>query len=178
MSSISIHALVKRATYALCSCRPATSYFNPRPREEGDVLKQLADYKQGISIHALVKRATNPIYGRYKKYLISIHALVKRATNRRLDSPSLPSISIHALVKRATDYFVRAVRLTDISIHALVKRATSAAATFATGAVYFNPRPREEGDSVFPSLLLSVLNFNPRPREEGDVSPLYRICRY
>ena len=56
---ISIHALVKRATF---KCRYVTLVkvdFNPRPREEGDgKLVELID-EMGISIHALVKRATN-----------------------------------------------------------------------------------------------------------------------
>ena len=34
---ISIHALVKRATFLRCMAIPLTHYFNPRPREEGDV---------------------------------------------------------------------------------------------------------------------------------------------
>ena len=34
---ISIHALVKRATERLCSKRSKMYYFNPRPREEGDL---------------------------------------------------------------------------------------------------------------------------------------------
>ena len=45
MSDISIHALMKRATYALCSCRPATSYFNPRPHEEGDTARNVCNCK-------------------------------------------------------------------------------------------------------------------------------------
>ena len=56
--TISIHALVKRAT-------------------------AVDGYTRGtddISIHALVKRATLPLYGHVKRQCISIHALVKRAT--------------------------------------------------------------------------------------------------
>ena len=33
---------------------------------------------------------------------------------------------------------------------------------------YFNPRPREEGDSYLLSVVPEEQNFNPRPREEGD----------
>ena len=36
MLSISIHALVKRATFKQTSRLSNTTYFNPRPREEGD----------------------------------------------------------------------------------------------------------------------------------------------
>ena len=57
--SISIHALVKRATLLDVSTFLLMAYFNPRPREEGDVrecLRRLCDTQ--ISIHALVKRAT------------------------------------------------------------------------------------------------------------------------
>ena len=55
---ISIHALVKRATYIYSV--PFTMTV--------------------ISIHALVKRATDIKLGYKKKISISIHALVKRAT--------------------------------------------------------------------------------------------------
>ena len=36
---ISIHALVKRATYHFSVIKCELVHFNPRPREEGDVLK-------------------------------------------------------------------------------------------------------------------------------------------
>ena len=80
IQSISIHALVKRATVP--ATRPAErgGNFNPRPREEGDAAAGEVAVEAVISIHALVKRATQ--IGRpTKNYLyISIHALVKRAT--------------------------------------------------------------------------------------------------
>ena len=34
--------------------------------------------------------------------------------------------------------------------------------------LYFNPRPREEGDCLCYSLFYIHCYFNPRPREEGD----------
>ena len=56
---ISIHALVKRATVPLTFSAVSSMYFNPRPREEGDILKiHTTTYARWISIHALVKRAT------------------------------------------------------------------------------------------------------------------------
>ena len=36
--TISIHALVKRATWRARTSHPVRGYFNPRPREEGDFL--------------------------------------------------------------------------------------------------------------------------------------------
>ena len=56
---ISIHALVKRATYLT------------------DIIQEIT---WGISIHALVKRATKVFAKAKYQPLISIHALVKRAT--------------------------------------------------------------------------------------------------
>ena len=103
------------------------SYFNPRPREEGDVL--LDDVEQGvdeISIHALVKRATYRVSYQDPALHISIHALVKRATYR----VSYQDPALH------------------ISIHALVKRATIALISVSLSYIYFNPRPREEGDTT------------------------------
>ena len=37
--------------------------------------------------------------------------------------------------------------------------------------IYFNPRPREEGDKVIFPFSSVTAHFNPRPREEGDHSP-------
>ena len=79
--AISIHALVKRATYKVYYIPLYNAHFNPRPREEGDLMIVLTLIVcLTISIHALVKRATHSIY--HQPYLteISIHALVKRAT--------------------------------------------------------------------------------------------------
>ena len=39
-SAISIHALVKRATILFKSLQVGITYFNPRPREEGDLCVQ------------------------------------------------------------------------------------------------------------------------------------------
>ena len=55
-----------------------------------------------------------------------------------------------------------------ISIHALVKRATSCHCLYYTAPLYFNPRPREEGDFLIHILTNTQKYFNPRPREEGD----------
>ena len=61
MLAISIHALVKRATY----------------------MERFFDGDKGISIHALVKRATAVADETNTESGISIHALVKRATRFR-----------------------------------------------------------------------------------------------
>ena len=55
-------------------------------------------------------------------------------------------ISIHALVKRATTHLHFDVQVDGISIHALVKRATKLPTALTNSAIYFNPRPRKEGD--------------------------------
>ena len=59
ITGISIHALVKRATNGLVNIFYPFKYFNPRPREEGDILKERQYRIEYISIHALVKRATH-----------------------------------------------------------------------------------------------------------------------
>ena len=56
--SISIHALVKRATGNSPPLILFTGDFNPRPRKEGDEIAYRYYKKENISIHALVKRAT------------------------------------------------------------------------------------------------------------------------
>ena len=65
------------------SVRPlqfSQEYFNPRPREEGDVSVVPNTLYKLISIHALVKRATCGSFKDRQTGKISIHALVKRAT--------------------------------------------------------------------------------------------------
>ena len=47
--------------------------------------------------------------------------------------------------------------------------------TFGDFHRHFNPRPREEGDSFLTLSLLFMLYFNPRPREEGDRFIVYII---
>ena len=122
--TISIHALVKRATTQIG--RPPNYLY--------------------ISIHALVKRATEFLTKDGYLSDISIHALVKRATSSTIlpycgsfyfnPRPreegdhqihieyAFELISIHALVKRATTADIIMCGIMAISIHALVKRAT------------------------------------------------------
>ena len=100
--------------------------------------------------------------------MISIHALVKRATGITVDAEPPEEISIHALVKRATKRKLRRCTHTRISIHALVKRATAAFVVAYGGKIYFNPRPRKEGDLIYCFRRSYDNDFNPRPRKEGD----------
>ena len=72
---------------------------------------------------------------------------MKRATGVTDDAEPPKEISIHALVKRATTAIMADRCLQTISIHALVKRATAGSGYSDTKLAYFNPRPREEGDT-------------------------------
>ena len=60
LAGISIHALVKRATCIYIVKGGRSIDFNPRPREEGDAKYTELRFMSAISIHALVKRATVP----------------------------------------------------------------------------------------------------------------------
>ena len=71
---------------------------------------------------------------------------MKRATLYPVNIYGVYFISIHALVKRATAAFARPFFSDEISIHALVKRATLFYDYANARSLYFNPRPREEGD--------------------------------
>ena len=71
-------------------------------------------------------------------------------------------------MKRATDCPKSSRCVHGISIHALVKRATGAGDVDYGAEGYFNPRPREEGDTAEKSFVYEMRYFNPRPREEGD----------
>ena len=78
------------------------------------------------------------------------------------------NISIHALAWRATQKSQGNVNLMFISIHALAWRATRLCYNNWWHLVYFNPRPRMEGDSNTRRSIIWCNNFNPRPRMEGD----------
>ena len=71
-------------------------------------------------------------------------------------------------MKRATLRECLSELLQMISIHALVKRATIKGEKSYVDDLYFNPRPREEGDKFKARSIQAVKDFNPRPREEGD----------
>ncbi len=96
---------------------------------------------------------------------------MKRATEFMDDNWADFGISIHALVKRATGITLLSDIRPIISIHALVKRATMYKYIFLHPMFYFNPRPREEGDTHTGTDTLAKTDFNPRPREEGDIAP-------
>ena len=103
MFTISIHALVKRATR-----KAALPYL--------DTI---------ISIHALVKRATKYEEVGYYFFNISIHALVKRATVACFPVPP-PPFHFNPRPRKEGDvcFAHRRECHYNISIHALVKRAT------------------------------------------------------
>ena len=101
--SISIHALVKRATiydYHTCGIVP---HFNPRPRKEGDADVARSPTKL-VYFNPRPRKEGDHFFGHFfwRCVLISIHALVKRATSEALQIFFKLAISIHALVKRAT----------------------------------------------------------------------------
>ena len=101
------------------------SDFNPRPREEGDIMeigikyqnadfnprpREEGDYPDKIIIICFINFNPRPreegdlfIAKHTRTRYISIHALVKRATQVLNASWDKIFISIHALVKRATD---------------------------------------------------------------------------
>ena len=56
---ISIHALLKRATFLTHKITPSVEDFNSRSPEESDLIENVLSDKESISIHALLKRATH-----------------------------------------------------------------------------------------------------------------------
>ena len=147
-SQISIHALVKRATKAVWLRLRTDFYFNPRPREEGD--KPLSF----IRSNSLIFQSTPSWRGRLTEFIIPTKQLLYFNPRPREEGDPLETvegkasclISIHALVKRATFVEFVVIFQKTISIHALVKRATKKGKVWYGNGIYFNPRPREEGD--------------------------------
>ena len=189
--SISIHALVKRATTGKTWNGNGKRYFNPRPREEGDKYF-LSGYlcpdnfnprpreegdRWASSFDADLpnfnprpreegdQRSLQGVH----RYLISIHALVKRATPNCGFVLIDKLISIHALVKRATFFIGIGQKKHGISIHALVKRATAYEYTLPRAIkisihALVKRATRRKG-----TYTCTQGHFNPRPREEGDL---------
>ena len=102
LAYISIHALVKRATLSTCYVNRSTCHFNPRPREEGDLLRPRKTEKATHFNPRPREEGDGFAPSNASSARISIHALVKRATISRYLSSFTVVISIHALVKRAT----------------------------------------------------------------------------
>ncbi len=88
---------------------------------------------------------------------------MKRATKAFVFAYYSIDISIHALVKRATKAKERKAIALAISIHALVKRATAPVTVRVSLTVYFNPRPREEGDYMTVPLIRHFCIFQSTP---------------
>ena len=122
--AISIHALVKRATYIFD--KDGNVYdFNPRPRKEGDIYKSTRTSK-GANFNPRPRKEGD----------LSLYGAKTRTGNfnprprKEGDGCMMPwylyrPISIHALVKRATLKIGVKNNKIVISIHALVKRATT-----------------------------------------------------
>ena len=125
MISISIHALVKRATLQNCSTVGRRVNFNPRPREEGD----LSLCNGGRSLRHFNPRPREEGDKCFIKFILFSTYFNPRPREEGDegdgDNSSDDFISIHALVKRATIHPVNFCCWKLISIHALVKRATT-----------------------------------------------------
>ena len=126
LTTISIHALAKRATTVLLDVWSVSAYFNPRPRKEGDVARfalrvSFSVFQSTPSQRGRPMAFENGISG----YVISIHALAKRATFCRLCACcfncSFQSTPSQRGRQSCTAALYSAI---DISIHALAKRAT------------------------------------------------------
>ena len=123
------------------------SYFNPRPREEGDSsLSALSATTCDFNPRPREEGDfTSTATGTDKKR-ISIHALVKRATLPKGFS-DLFGYHFNPRPREEGDEEVLVCTVSQKD---------------------FNPRPREEGDTSVLKVRLTITDFNPRPREEGD----------
>ena len=182
---------MKRATFLFCSFALHLINFNPRPREEGDFITIISRitisdfnprpreegdcFRKSLRGRSSLFQSTPSWRGRPDFATPLSYCWQFQSTpswrGRRLCCfccAACRVISIHALVKRATENYIEMITLWDISIHALVKRATLISSSSYSITVYFNPRPREEGDYILFIQVLILCYFNPRPREEGD----------
>ena len=137
---------MKRATKVSYPFSFLTFYFNPRPREEGDLLCVECNEELKISIHALVKRATS--------CRILQMDNIRNFNPRPREEGDKPRLSKNY----PTTYFnPRPREEGDYRLYPQEEQQG-----------YFNPRPREEGDIEGFDSVTYTADFNPRPREEGD----------
>ena len=99
---------------------------------------------------------------------ISIHALAKRATSA-VSEMSLWTFLFQSTPsqrgRRPQTYLKQ--RPYTISIHALAKRATAKRCMTAFLPIYFNPRPRKEGDTCHRQCFTDCLKFQSTPSQRG-----------
>ena len=181
---------MKRATKSRNCQNRHWSYFNPRPREEGDVFKQVHSKAWFISIHALVKRATLFRQTRPQCLRISIHALVKRATlspafrvyppcdfnprpreegdgmQNRKKSKKKKFQSTPSWRGRLSDGQLQTVG-DSISIHALVKRATCVHGKIVIYCNSFQSTPSWRGRPPFTANKVRHFEFQSTPSWRG-----------
>ena len=128
---------MKRATLIIPHIVDKSSDFNPRPREEGDIMLSNNEAKAvNFNPRPREEGDAGNVLGIHDFKRISIHALVKRATRLSVRPLQFSQISIHALVKRATGLGLALSKNNLISIHALVKRATRNTAPLADIALF------------------------------------------
>ena len=126
-----------------------------------------------ISIHALAKRATKVIVKSNIAYPISIHALAKRATIFAICYFFNIFISIHALAKRATKQKNRVYYLYLVFQSTPSQRGRlSFYCLYNTKPVYFNPRPRKEGDQTLSFLFIIWVLFQSTPSQRGRLADM------
>ena len=137
---------MKRATLGEGKTPLFASYFNPRPREEGDSLNS-ATVSVGVDFNPRPREEgdQSALDGGLCLW-ISIHALVKRATNNGV-----------IIYNNYLHFNPRPREEGDWQLQCRYEHW-----------LYFNPRPREEGDAYVGLLRRKGKDFNPRPREEGD----------
>ena len=193
IADISIHALAKRATWATYGIKITRLHFNPRPRKEGDV--RYSGYLCVLCYFNPRPRKEGDLRTSTGRSLMTLFQSTPSQRGRQplTDTPSRqvlfqstpsqrgrPSVLLRLWARlrfqstpsqrgRLACGYVVPIN-SCISIHALAKRATTARLHFLRQTLYFNPRPRKEGD-IQPSPLQSGQPyFNPRPRKEGDQS--------
>ena len=137
---------MKRATHTKFFLHIGHFYFNPRPREKGDIcccpLLVCSQY-----FNPRPREKGDTVSEQYFQiYTISIHALVKRAT-RLIFLGCVARINFNPRPREKGDQ--RRLTLQKYPYN-------------------FNPRPREKGDLTDGVFINDMVHFNPRPREKGD----------
>jgi len=143
--------------------------FNPRARDERECVLWPCFNLIDVSIHALVMSANFKAWSGVVVLNVSIHALVMSAKISDPLKTTYELVSIHALVMSANFFVLRnLICVSQVSIHALVMSAKISFLPRYRDHVCFNPRARDERESMYGAMIGNAVGFNPRARDERE----------
>ena len=166
---VSIHALLRRATWFARGSLIWKQSFNPRPPAEGDT-RFTIPAPSGSSFNPRPPAEGDGYgYGYGGAFACFNPRPPAEGDCRSAASCSCVQVSIHALLRRATSFLLFLPSPTKFQSTPSCGGRRGEAGRFGLVLCCFNPRPPAEGDHIVPPRGAMSSCFNPRPPAEGDV---------